>query len=305
MLDRHALKALLTAVGQRDRIAFRKVYDDRAGALLALGLRITGQKSLADEAVGQTFVDLWRHCVDGKIAAWETPDLKLAQMCRVNAMAITARSDERPEQSSDTFEMTDPIADGTASTDLLVLLQAFGKMSETCRDAVVTGYFEPASREHSAQRLSLEPDRLDECVRRCYSELQATTGMTPHSDDREADISGLAHALGIGAGSRSSTVDELRDAWEERLAPLHQLLVPLEADDAAFADIASRIDADVNTLATVQGTKSTDTWRAVLFAGIAILAAIAIVVVIIALTEDAPAAELHTDSLTTEETTDD
>lgn len=56
---RRNLSADLTAVGCGDRDAFRRVYQDAAGKLFALILRITGNRSGAEDVLQETFIKVW------------------------------------------------------------------------------------------------------------------------------------------------------------------------------------------------------------------------------------------------------
>lgn len=54
------LEALLALIGQGDRRAFRYLYDRVAGRMLATARRILGDRELAEDAVQDAFVRIWR-----------------------------------------------------------------------------------------------------------------------------------------------------------------------------------------------------------------------------------------------------
>lgn len=54
------LEALIARIGQGDRRAFRYLYDRVAGRMLASARRILGDKELAEDAVQEAFVRIWR-----------------------------------------------------------------------------------------------------------------------------------------------------------------------------------------------------------------------------------------------------
>lgn len=54
------LEALLALIGQGDRSAFRYLYDRVAGRMLASARRILGDRELAEDAVQDAFVRIWR-----------------------------------------------------------------------------------------------------------------------------------------------------------------------------------------------------------------------------------------------------
>jgi len=54
------LEALLALIGQGDRCAFRYLYDRVAGRMFATARRILGDRELAEDAVQEAFVRIWR-----------------------------------------------------------------------------------------------------------------------------------------------------------------------------------------------------------------------------------------------------
>jgi RNA polymerase sigma-70 factor (ECF subfamily) len=51
--------ALVLALAQRDREALASLYDRHAPTLLALGVRILGERAVAEEVLEEVFLDLW------------------------------------------------------------------------------------------------------------------------------------------------------------------------------------------------------------------------------------------------------
>lgn len=58
-----ALESLLARVGNGDRIAFRQLYDQVAGRMLASARRILGDRELAEDAVQDAFMRIWRSAI--------------------------------------------------------------------------------------------------------------------------------------------------------------------------------------------------------------------------------------------------
>ena len=54
------LEDLLRLIGQGDRRAFRNLYDRVAGRMFASARRILGDRDLAEDAVQEAFVRIWR-----------------------------------------------------------------------------------------------------------------------------------------------------------------------------------------------------------------------------------------------------
>ncbi len=54
------LEVLLARVGGGDGLAFRQLYDQAAGRMLAAARRILGERELAEDAVQDAFMRIWR-----------------------------------------------------------------------------------------------------------------------------------------------------------------------------------------------------------------------------------------------------
>src|SRR3954469_16546082 len=63
---------LLGAIGRGEREAFRQLYARYRGALFSLAIRLVGDPGLAEEALQDTFVKIWRHA-DGYDARKSRP----------------------------------------------------------------------------------------------------------------------------------------------------------------------------------------------------------------------------------------
>lgn len=61
MLDNPQLEPLLARIALQDRAAFKALYDLSASHLLGVALRILRIRSLAEEAVQDAFVQIWRN----------------------------------------------------------------------------------------------------------------------------------------------------------------------------------------------------------------------------------------------------
>lgn len=59
VLDDDELARLIARTAERDREAFRTLYDRTSGLLMAIALRMLGRRDLAEEAVQDAFVAIW------------------------------------------------------------------------------------------------------------------------------------------------------------------------------------------------------------------------------------------------------
>ena len=69
------LNTLLLATAKADRTAFRALYSASAPKLLGVAMRICGEKAIAEDAVQDAFVEIWRKAKSfdparGNAAGW-------------------------------------------------------------------------------------------------------------------------------------------------------------------------------------------------------------------------------------------
>lgn len=292
MLDRFALKSVLEKITTGDREALGILYRDRADQLYALTTRMLGQSELAAEAMENTFVEIWRRAKAGQ-AAWEMPDLEMISIARAKAGDLAGRSPEKLGADA-IVEMTDPVNDGVASFELLVLLQSFAQLSTTSRNLLTYAFYERPIRDRLQSYLGLSQQELTPVIRRCYAEFLASSAPDSIAEDREADLIAMQAFLGMNDGMKNLRHDALRHAWELRLAPLAELLKPLNAPQSSLDRIQGRVNADASTSSAQSNTRTSETWRAMLYVAIAAISAGLVYLGLIAISDDAAARHLST-----------
>src|SRR5688500_11434601 len=67
--------ALVAALTRGDKTALALIYDRHAGLLLALGMRILSDRTLAEDVLHDVFLEAWHHAADfdparGTVRAW-------------------------------------------------------------------------------------------------------------------------------------------------------------------------------------------------------------------------------------------
>lgn len=95
-LDTDPLTTLLTKIGDSDEAALEAFYELTVNRVYGLALRITTRPELAEEVVGDVFLQVWRkarHYASGRAApmAW------LLMICRSRAIDLLRR--ERPQKT--------------------------------------------------------------------------------------------------------------------------------------------------------------------------------------------------------------
>ena len=267
LLDRNGLKAVVAEMSRGDQAALRRLYDGRADVLHALAFRIFKDRGRAAEALKLTFLKVWRLARTGK-ANWEMPDLEVTRICREISVNMARKSPEEPAEDPE-FGMSDPVKSGTATFELLALLQALGNMSAQSRNVLSIAFFDCPSRDRAAARLSLAPDDLTMCLRRCYAEYVEAANAEPIGIDRETDLTAMIQALGLAPYPEGASDDPLRHVWELRLAPLAELLEPLQAPEGALDDILVRAAADAAPAKPKASGRKSEFLRAVIIVAIA------------------------------------
>lgn len=84
------IEALLLAVASKDKDALQQIYRHHGGRLLAIATRMTGRRDLAEEAVQDTFVAVWKTAgafdpAIGSARAWITTILRRRAIDRLRA----------------------------------------------------------------------------------------------------------------------------------------------------------------------------------------------------------------------------
>lgn len=288
MLDRFALQSVLSTLSGGDHSAFRDLYEDRADQLYALTLRMLRNEELAAEALQNTFVEIWRQAQAGQ-ATWEMPDLEMICIARAKAGALARRSPDRIGTGR-AIDMADPVNQGTASFELLELLQTLGQISAESRDAVTFSFYELPTREKLCAHLGVSQEDLTTSLRRCYAEFVKASNAKTTAIDRETDLVAMNQSFGLTSVLGNAPNDPLRHAWELRLAPLAELLQPVTVPPLCFDAVRQRINADVSTTSGHANVRSTETWRAMLYVAVAVVTAVLVYFGLIAISEDAAAA---------------
>lgn len=174
--------SLLARVALKDQTAFRKLYELVGTRLLAIALRVTQDRGMAEDVVQEVLVKLWHQT--GERVAGQT--LTLAWLCVVTRhRAIDAVRRLQPTtplswQDEAGEEHHHDVADETASP-LAQLLQFEGDhlmqrclkaLDEQPRQAVLLGYFEGLTHMEIAERLQRPLGTVKAWIRRSLGSLK-------------------------------------------------------------------------------------------------------------------------------------
>jgi RNA polymerase sigma-70 factor, ECF subfamily len=159
--DDHAIpeaetdSGLVGRIARGDRAALGILYERHASRLLALLLRILGDRAEAEDLLHDVFLEAWRHAADystarGTVSAW----LVLRARSRaIDRRRSAPRARSVPLEGADVPERGDPTTDPGRIHDQKRLGDVFSVMSADEQEVILLGYFEGLSSTEIAERL--------------------------------------------------------------------------------------------------------------------------------------------------------
>lgn len=176
MTDAAALAGILGAVAQGDRDALAELYRATAPQLFGLALGIVRRRDLAEEALQETFVAVWRHAAGfdarrGTALAW------MARILRNECFDLLSRhgrlaplDPERAEAAPDPTPGPDELA--RAGEDAARLKRCLDELEEKARASVMLAYYEGLTFEQMAARLAAPLGTVKSWIRRSLIRLK-------------------------------------------------------------------------------------------------------------------------------------
>ena len=151
--DGGSLAALLDATSRGDRAAFRALYEATAPKLFGIVIRITRNRSTAEEVLQETFIKIWQN------AERFTPDAGrpmgwLAAIARNHAIDRLRSERIERNRAQDDDQILERLAAPMAGDPGMrqALRKCLGQLDEEARDCVVLAYCSGFSREDLAER---------------------------------------------------------------------------------------------------------------------------------------------------------
>jgi RNA polymerase sigma-70 factor (ECF subfamily) len=167
---------LMHRVGQRDRAAFRALYDATASHLFAIALRIVRQRDLAEDVLQESFVSIWDRAPDydpvrGSAMSW------LVTIVRHRAIDTIRRLSVRPEGSSAGDEALALMISGAdTATDRgaerRALERCLAELDEQPRQVIVYAYALGYTHEELAARFKAPLGTIKSWIRRSLDRLK-------------------------------------------------------------------------------------------------------------------------------------
>ncbi|MEJ8796077.1 sigma-70 family RNA polymerase sigma factor [Trinickia caryophylli] len=183
-----ALAALLARIARADERALRALYDLTAAKLFGVALRILVKPEWAEEALQESFVNIWRH-------AGEYRESLAAPLTWMTAIVRNRALDHLRRQKAVLADGTPALAEWTDGLDELLagderdpadaaliseearrLSVCMGRLDASQRQAVALAYLRDQSHGEIAQTLSVPLGTVKSWVRRGLEKLKACMG---------------------------------------------------------------------------------------------------------------------------------
>jgi len=170
------LEALLQRTAARDQEAFRVLYDQTAGRLFAICLRIVRHRRLAEELVRETYVRIWERAPQydprqGSALAWL---IAIARDQAIGMIRLRMREDRPPDDL--TLEASDPSALGAieAKLEFDAIGRCLRELPYAERHAIVLAYRDGLTYEQLAVLLGVSVESVKESISRGLARLRAS-----------------------------------------------------------------------------------------------------------------------------------
>lgn len=149
--------SLLSKIQGGDKRAFRDLADKLAPSALALATRVTANRDLAEEAVQEAFLDVWRQCerYDIKRGGLRQWVLGVVHHKAVDAVRRERSATELARRGPDPVPPVDPEEAGWESDRRRRVQKAVGKLPAAQREAIELAYFGGLTYRQVAERLGI------------------------------------------------------------------------------------------------------------------------------------------------------
>jgi len=252
------LKSLLAAVSKGDRGAFSTLYQITSPRLYALCLRTTGRADLAEEALQEGFVRIWRNAPEfdmskGEALAWITVVVRnRARTLAEKARRLTATS--APDEDMDAIPdrgHVDGLAHVIALQNSEQVQTCLGRLDEDKQRALQMVYFDGLTHQELARRLGVPLGTAKSWVRRGLAQMGQCLG--EEASQETYQMLAAEHELGALPPGLTPAFQRRRDRdakfcvaadwWQDQFAAMLVLLPP----QTPPARVWDRIEQDLST----------------------------------------------------------
>lgn len=179
MTQNASLEDLIEATARGDRAAFRALYDAGSAKLFGLCIRICRERPVAEDAMQEAFVDIWRKAAEfdparGRAGAW------MAVIARNRAIDILRRRGRAPgwgaggdaEAGDPLAALADPTAREDGGAEAMALSECLSRVEEKTRSMLVLAYVEGFSREELSSKFDAPVNTVKTWLRRGLASLK-------------------------------------------------------------------------------------------------------------------------------------
>lgn len=155
--DHSRLAGLLAKAALGDRTAFASLYRATSAKLFGVSLRIVRERQLAEEALQDSFVNIWNHASD-YAQAKSAPLTWMTAIVRNRSLDIVRRAREEPDvddalASSLVDESAAPARDAEERAEALALLLCMDKLEPEQRQSIALAFLHGLSHAELADHL--------------------------------------------------------------------------------------------------------------------------------------------------------
>ncbi|VXC59946.1 RNA polymerase sigma factor [Massilia sp. 9I] len=176
------LSSWIRGAAQNDARAFRELYEASSPRLYGLALRILRRRELAEEALQESFVSIWRHAADYQ-AGIAAPMTWMTTIVRNKSFDLLRRLQSEVEIDGEDFDasvlasLSDPAANPADALELSsqakALASCMSALEEKHRHVVGLAFFHDLSHSDVAHKLALPVGTVKTWIRRSLARLQA------------------------------------------------------------------------------------------------------------------------------------
>jgi len=173
----------LALAARGDRAALARLYDRHAPLLLALGVRLLGERRESEDVLHDCFVEAWKHAGDydprrATVKTWLVLRMRSRCLDRLRSAAWSRRESmgDRPDEtlSRSTPENQPPDLDMTVDANRLRV--ALLSLPEEQRAVIVHAFFDGLSSSEIADELQIPIGTVKSRVRAAMVKLRAALG---------------------------------------------------------------------------------------------------------------------------------
>lgn len=175
--SKSTLASLIAASAGGDRDALAGVYRLTAAKLFSVCLGILGSRALAEEALQDAYVNVWRNASSFD-AAKGAPMTWLISIARNRSLTLRRRAirEVPADIEADYARLEDPrpgpLADAVASAEARALRACLERLEEAPRRAVLLAYYRGLTHDELAREMSVPLGTVKSWIRRSLTRLK-------------------------------------------------------------------------------------------------------------------------------------